>query len=347
VVLSAVVHLGIVGLAVGGILLIVLDWATVFQPVLGVTGICLALYLRPRRGKVDEEGLLRRADAPRLFALLDDIAEAVGTRGCDAVRLTPGFSIGAVPFGLRGRRLDIGLALWETLTPQQRIAWLAHAVGRFATGDVSHNLMVRTALSLPSRPIAPSGDSAALRERALAVSPASRRADEMAEAAGRFRADNALARWAIWLGIWPLRQVARLAQRLVAPLAEEAEARADVLAARVASTEAAVEALARLRLSAAVEAELRRLAVEAGTFGRKDAARELWRRLAAHAANVPAEEPPGRVVRERVRRLDERERYPAMVALDPTAAEALDRDMDTAKRAVAERFIRDRAGLGH
>ncbi|MER6806061.1 MULTISPECIES: M48 family metallopeptidase [Streptomyces] len=143
---SALVHLVTGGLVVGGALLIVLGWETIVQPVLGLFLIFLAAELRPRFGKVDEERLLRRAGVPRLFALLDDIAEAVGTRGFDAVRLTQDFAISAVPFGLRRRRLDIGLALWETLTPQQRIACPARARGHFAAGDVRHNLMVRTAL---------------------------------------------------------------------------------------------------------------------------------------------------------------------------------------------------------
>jgi hypothetical protein len=163
----------------------------------------------------------------------------------------------------------------------------------------------------------------------------------MAVAAGRFRADSALGRWTVWLGTWPLRQLARLVRRVAAPSAAEAEARADLLAARVASTEAMVRALERLGLSAVVETELRRLAVEAGTFGRKDVAGELWRRL---AANVPAGEGRGRVASERVRRLAEGERYPATVTFDPAAAEALDRELRDPGRVVAERFIRDRTG---
>lgn len=341
--LAASVHLGILGLAVGGTWLLVLDWRSYFQPLLGGIGICLALYLRPRRDTADEEEFLRRADAPRLYALLDEIARAVGTRGFDAVRLTPGFSVGGTPYGLRGRRLDLGLALWETLTPQERVAWLAHALAGFATGDVSRNLLVRTAVPVMSCSVVPSRDSAMLRERAIAgsVPSTNRRADEVAVAAGRFRADSALGRWSVWLGTWPLRQLARLVRRVAAPSAEEAQAGADLLAARVASTEAAVRALERLGLSAVVEAELRRLAVEAGTFGRTDAAGELWRRLAAH---VPAGEGPGLMASERVRRLAEGERHPATVTLDPAAAEALDRELRGPGRAVAERFIRDRTG---
>ncbi|MBD0843853.1 M48 family metallopeptidase [Streptomyces sp. TRM68416] len=335
------------GLAAGGTLLIVFGWETIVQPVMGLFLICLAATLRPHRDKVDEERLLRRADAPRLFALLDEIAESVGTRGFDAVQLTQDFAISAVPFGLRGRRLDIGLALWETLTPQQRIACLTHEVGRFTTGDVRHNLMVRTVLPLLHGAAAPSDHSGAMREQALAASPVSRRADEMAQAAARFRVDSALSRWGAWLVTWPQKQMARLVQRLAASAAEEAEFRSDGLAARVASTEAAVQALECRGLSGAVTAESRRLAVEARTFSRTNAAEGLWRKLAAYAANVSGRESPHDDVRARIGMLREAAQYPAMVTLDHATAGTVERELEPAKRAVAERFIREGTGTVH
>ncbi|MEU3095626.1 M48 family metallopeptidase [Streptomyces sp. NPDC006967] len=178
-----------------------------------------------------------------MFALLDEIAGSLGTRGFDAVQLTQDFSISAVPSGLRGRRLDIGLALWETLPPQQRIACVAHELGHFAARDIRHHLIVRTVLPLAHGGTVPSGDVGTLREQALATSVTSRHADDMAHAAARFRVDSALARGGLRLVTWPQRQLARLADGLAASMAEEIEFRADGLAARVASTEAAVQAL--------------------------------------------------------------------------------------------------------
>ncbi len=332
------------GLLVGGTLLIVFGWETIVQPALGLLLICLAVELRPHRDKVAEERLLRQADAPRLFALLDEIAESLGTQGFDTVQLTQDFAISAVPFGLRRRRLDIGLALWETLTPQQRIACLAHELAQFTTGDVRHNLMVRTVLPLLHGGAAPSDNSGTLREQALAASPVSRRADEVTQAAARFRVDSALSRWGIWLVTWPQKQMARLVQGLAASVAEEAEFRSDGLAARVASTEAAVQALECRGLSGVVTAELHRLAVEARTFGRTNAAEGLWRKLAAYAANVSGREFPHDVVQVRIDMLSEAEQYPAMVTLDRAAAGTVEQELEPAKRAVAERFIRDTTG---
>ncbi|MBC7271127.1 MAG: hypothetical protein H5T76_20845 [Streptomyces sp.] len=346
---SVVVHLMIGALAVGGALLIVLGWETVVQPVLGLLLICLAAALRPPRGKVNQEQpTLAREDAPRLFALLDEIAESLGTRGFDAVRVTHDFSVSAVPFGLRGRRLDIGLALWESLTPQQRIACVAHELGHFTVGDVRHNLVVRTVLPLAHGGAAPSADEAGmLREQAMAASPRSRLAEDMAQATGRFRVDSALSRWGLWIVSWPQRQLARLVHRLAASLAEETELRSDALAARVASTEAVVRALECRCLSRAVTGELRRLAVEARTFGRAGAAEGLWQKVAAHAAGVSGDMAhPHHGVGTRIRVLREGDVRPATVAPDGVAVGAVERELEPTKKAVAERFIRDGVGVG-
>jgi Zn-dependent protease with chaperone function len=344
VVVSALVHLLTGALVVGGTLLIIFGWPTIIQPVLGLFLICLAVQLRPRRGTVDGEGLLRRADAPQLFALVDEIARVLGTRTVDVIQCTHHFEIRAVPFGLRRRRLDIGLALWETLTPQQRIACLAHELGHFAIGDVRHHMMVRTVLPLLHSAAAPSGSSAALRERALAASPVSRRADEMAHAAARFRVDSALSGWALWLVTWPHTQMARLVQGLAASVAEEVEFRSDGLAAQVASTEAAVQALQCRGLSGVMGAELRRLAVEARTFDRPHAGEGLWQKLAAYAGKV-SHTFPRDVPQVRIGMLSAAPQYPAMVTLDRSAAEGVERELEPGKRAVAQRFIRDSAAL--
>jgi Zn-dependent protease with chaperone function len=345
VTVSALVHLMTAGLAVGGALLIVLGWGTVVQPALGFLLICLAAHLRPRRARLDDERFLRRADAPRFFALLDEIAESVGTRGVDAVRLTPEFAIDAVPFGPRGRRIDVGLALWETLTPQQRVACLAHQLGHFTAGDVRHHLLVRTVLRRLHRVTESSRDARTQREQAMAASPVSRHADEMAQADARFRRDSTLARWAVWFVTWPQERLARWVQRLAASTADDVEFHSDALAARVASTEAAVHALECLGLSGAVTAELRRLAVEARTFGRRSAAEELWPKLAAYAADACRTDFSRDVARVRIGVLSEAARCPARVTLDSAAAQLVDRELEPAKRALAERIVRDHTGM--
>ncbi|MEV6106027.1 M48 family metallopeptidase [Streptomyces sp. NPDC051940] len=343
-VVASGVHLTTGGIAVGGGLLIGFGWETGIQPFVGIGMIALAYELHPRRDRTQDSGesLLQRADAPEHFALLDEVADAVGTHGFDTVRLDAGYAIRATPYGLGHRRLDIGLALWETLTPAQRIACVAHELGRFAEHDVRHNVFVRTTVPLLGAPSdRAADDSDALREQSFATSPYSRFADEMAEAAATFRVTSAMSRWVMWLPARLLGRTARLAHRLAVPVAEEAAVRADAVAARVASTEAAVQALVRSRHAGAVLTELERMAVEARTFKRKDVVRELWGRLAAFAAGLAEPERGSDAVSARIALLGRDGPHAALVAVDAAASAAMDGELAEVKQAVAERFVRD------
>ncbi|MFW6720729.1 hypothetical protein ACHZ98_11265 [Streptomyces sp. MAR4 CNY-716] len=66
---------------------------------------------------------MRRADAPALYELLDRIADTVGVRRLDAVQVGTEFTVRASTYGIRRRlKLEVGLPLWLTLTPQERVA---------------------------------------------------------------------------------------------------------------------------------------------------------------------------------------------------------------------------------
>ena len=73
----AVIVLGAtVALVVGGVLLAVLPFPNVFAIMIGVAIAFVGVEMRPRLGKVPDENVLTRAEAPKLFALVDEIAEA-------------------------------------------------------------------------------------------------------------------------------------------------------------------------------------------------------------------------------------------------------------------------------
>ncbi|WP_203990662.1 M48 family metalloprotease [Sphaerisporangium rufum] len=111
----------------------------------GLIGLAAAVLLRPRLGGPPvDEWALDRAEAPRLYALADRIAAELGVPPVDVIRAVPEFNAGyARP---RGRRvLTIGLALWETLPPQERVALLAHELGHARNGDPRRGLWFRSA----------------------------------------------------------------------------------------------------------------------------------------------------------------------------------------------------------
>ncbi|MFF7333919.1 M48 family metallopeptidase [Streptomyces sp. NPDC008150] len=127
--------------ALGGWLVVSHPWGVV-GPGFGVLLLALAWVLRPRRARwPTDRPVLGRAEAPELFALIDAVADAVGSRGVDAVALGPEFNAGIGTLGVRGRRvLFLGVPLWEATTPQQRIAVLSHELGFHKKGNARHRL---------------------------------------------------------------------------------------------------------------------------------------------------------------------------------------------------------------
>lgn len=200
----------------------------------------------------------------------------------------------------------------------------------------------------------------------------------MAQAAARFNARSQVANWALWLPRLAARGTGRLLLRLTRPGTRRAEFRADALAARTASTEAAVGALRAQGLADSVTLEVHRLAVAAYTFGRAGGTREgeqdLWEKLAAHAAGLsgrvrdaptetgtpaeggtPAEagtpEPDGAAAadgtglpatRARVDRLLRAPHLPAVITPDATATEAIGNELRGPMRLLARKVVQDR-----
>lgn len=283
--LAVLVHGLTVALAGGGLWLAIARWGEGLQPVIGVLLLGLALVLRPRFGSLrrlrESRTVLERADAPHLFALLDEVAQAVGTRGVDIVVVEADANAGVRTYGLRRRRvLWLGLSLWTLLGPQERIALLGHEFGHYAHGDTRHSLLVGSALrTLGSwwyilTPV----PAASLLEHATNLL-------------------TLVPRWGVHGLILLLDQATlRASQR--------AEYLADGSAARAAGADAAVGLMDQLFVAGTTTAALQRERIAArtrvtGTERRQDPADGLWDRLAEQIATVPAHE------RERLRRVAE------------------------------------------
>ncbi|WP_030194281.1 M48 family metallopeptidase [Streptomyces sp. NRRL S-87] len=254
------------------VLLVVVGWETVVQPAVGVILLGAAWALRPRVARLPQEGpVLRRADAPGLFALVDEVAAVVGTRGVDAVVVTAEANAGVSTYGLRGRRvLVLGMGLWEVLGPRQRVALLGHELGHYAHGDTRRTALVGGAL------------------RSLAgwmylLAP---------------RRPRTLLDWVVNAQLalpWATAYAALAGmEHLTLRSSQRAEYLADRSAARAGSSGAAAELLDRLLLTGAIHGELRRESVAAQLSGgraARDAAEQgLWERLTAFVAAVPDRE---------------------------------------------------------
>ncbi|MFE5482277.1 M48 family metallopeptidase [Streptomyces sp. NPDC056527] len=343
--LSMFVHGLTVFLAVAGILLVVLGWNSGAQPIIGALLLAIAAVLRPRFGRLPKDALvLHRADAPKLFELIDEVGVVAGTTGVDTVVVDAKANAAVTTYGLRRRRvLFLGLALWEMLTPQERMALLGHELGHFAHGDLRHGMVTSSALR-----------SLHLWLYFLAPSEAEGMMDRFV---------NAIVFLPRCLVLGTLTVLDHLTLRA----SQRAEYLADASAARAGSTEAAVALMDRLLVCDSAESALQRESVAAGMRGgaagreaKELAEQHLWERLAERMRAVPAHE------YERLRRVSARRGHsvddthppthlrrrcaaaggphPAGVVWDDERLAAVADELAPARTQLARMVIRDYAG---
>ncbi|GIF74965.1 M48 family metalloprotease [Asanoa siamensis] len=151
VIAVSLVLLGIfAAMVAGGVLLVLRDFPSWWLAP-GLILLAVAWLLRPRLGRLsDLDGWeMSRDEAPGLYALLDEVAGAVGTATPPAVLVTEDVNAFTTNVGFRRRRvLVLGLPLWAVLQPQERVALLGHEFGHFVNGDTRRSLLVQPALSM-------------------------------------------------------------------------------------------------------------------------------------------------------------------------------------------------------
>ncbi|GAB3989193.1 hypothetical protein GCM10029978_113650 [Actinoallomurus acanthiterrae] len=213
--------------------------ASVVSPVFPVFALSLlllaiAFFIRPRFGRIPKgKMLLTRPDAPELYRLLDRVAEEVGARPVDVIVVDRLFNASYTAVGLRRRRIvTIGLPLWNSLSPQERLSVLGHEFGHGVNGDSRHLLVVGTALESLRRLY-----SLLRRDRGWEV-----------RYAGSFIAMLGLAlRLVKWLLRLPVAATYLALSMLTLRAGQRAEYLADRLSAAAASPAAAADALDKVR----------------------------------------------------------------------------------------------------
>jgi Zn-dependent protease with chaperone function len=223
--------------------------ATIAGKVLGVVLLLLAIELRPRfPSPLRARRTVERHEAPKLFALVDEVAAAIGCRQrIDVIALGDDLNASCGIYGIRRRAiLAIGLPLWAALDASSRIALLGHELGHLTNGDPNRSLITQPAVTTFAR-------LAAITDPRLLVNPTGvqRNANWLGHLAGRILLTPicSLMRWA-QIGVWSI--AARDHQR--------AELVADGCAAEVAGSVALVELCRVLLASGAVRGSVVRSA---------------------------------------------------------------------------------------
>lgn len=113
-----------------------------------VIGAMAFLTVRPRltNKKLKPDFGFGRAEAPRLYALLDRCAAELGSQAPDRITVDGSFNAGTWRAGLAQRRaLVLGAPLWTVLTGPERVALLGHELGHQVNGDTTRSLLAVSA----------------------------------------------------------------------------------------------------------------------------------------------------------------------------------------------------------
>lgn len=231
--LSALVVVVDLALAGAGVWLIFLGPGG-SAPLLGVLAVLVAFLFRPRFGKrPPKSGRLSRDQLPDLWAVVDEIAAAVGTEPVDVISLDHELNASVRRYGIRRRRhLTIGIPLWLVLEPEMRVWLLAHEFGHFVNDDPRRSALVEPALSTVSGLVKITGGDRTLGQILHSL--------EDSGPAGIVLVVPQLALWIIGRPLLFL-QMALLAIALRDH--QRAEYAADLAAARIAGRDASVAAL--------------------------------------------------------------------------------------------------------
>jgi Zn-dependent protease with chaperone function len=133
-----------------GVALLVFYRPLWFSILLALLAFAMSFAFRPRAGQLPQDvHLVDRDRAPTLYAVLDEIATAVGTRKVTAVAVSAEANLSYLQIGWRFRPVVvIGLPLWTSLGPQERVAVLAHELGHGRHGDAVSGWLVGSAWSV-------------------------------------------------------------------------------------------------------------------------------------------------------------------------------------------------------
>jgi Zn-dependent protease with chaperone function len=235
---AVVIHLVSFSIFVLGVVVLVTSFPQIFAFVAGIPLILLAILLRPQLGGIRSGTvILPRAAAPALYGLVDRIGSTMGAHPVEVIALDSRFNASYARVGVRGRRVVwIGLALWNVLSEQQRVAVLGHELAHQVNGDSTQGVVVGSALRT-------------LGEWHQALDSPDWQPQPGSVAAGIEAIAQLLAAQAMKLPRAGVRALFRFERSLLYQSSQRAEYFADMLAARAASTEAMIGALDALYIA--------------------------------------------------------------------------------------------------
>ena len=135
-------------LIAAGVWVFMLDFPNILFIILGVVVCMVGWTLVPRRMQ-NHERTYRRDELAALFRFFDSISDALGAARVDGIHITDDLNGYLWESGLghkRERIIGIGMLLWDSTTPDQRIAFAAHEIAHQVNNDPARGRLVSMAL---------------------------------------------------------------------------------------------------------------------------------------------------------------------------------------------------------
>lgn len=145
--LAAGVHLLSLALLVVGVALIVGGFPEIPSLLLGAALCGFAWIMRPRPEEQPTFDIVSRASFPALHMLVNDVARKLGGRPVNTIVVNEDFNAAYGVYGWqREPVLYLGLPLWISLSPKERLDLLGHEIGHGVNGDATRGFIVWAAL---------------------------------------------------------------------------------------------------------------------------------------------------------------------------------------------------------
>jgi len=238
-------------------ILLIRVWPSPIGTGVSLVFLFLAFGSRPRFSKPPEGELLRRTDTPELFRLVDEIGEHLNSPTIELIVIDGHTNAWTARFGVRRRlTIGVGLPLWEALTPDERVAILAHEVSHNVNGDIRRGFIVGNSLHTLSTWV-------------TILQPTTHTATGVSFSLA----------WALqWVLVSPVLGTYLLLRRLTLTSSRRAELESDRLGASVAGTDASLAALDKLIFAPAIDRAI------AGAVSRGD---DLWEAVRTRLREIP------------------------------------------------------------
>ena len=273
-------------------------------------GAAVFYLVRPRLGhpRLKPTFGFDRAQAPRLYALLDRCSAELGCRTPDRVSIGADFNASTWRAGLAQRRvLRIGAPLWTVLTGPERLALLGHELGHQVNGDTTRSLLAGSAWRSLSE-----WTSLLHPDRIPSHGPGSRSVRSLRRGGPTGLAVDLLAPIFILLCTLPFFAIAvglrAVLTRLQLQCGQRAEYLADELGARLAGTEAALRTQCKVVFAESLPVFVR--SRRTGGTAKADPA-TLWADFHAYVESMPENEFQRRLIVDRLRHTRTDRSHPA------------------------------------